>query len=76
MSLWPDVEPSRRMNSLNQTVYFLRRVFEPTYREDTSSGLRSSRVRRHLARPSAGQVPKSGLCGLFSCDPLRPSPDT
>ena len=37
-SLWPDFEPAVALNSLNQTVYFLRRVFEPAYREDTSPG--------------------------------------
>ena len=30
--------PSDALNSLNQTVYFLRRVFEPTFQEDLSPG--------------------------------------
>ena len=33
-ALWPDLEPAVAVNSLNQTVYFLRRVFEEPYRED------------------------------------------
>ncbi|NJD27553.1 MAG: hypothetical protein FIA92_04580 [Chloroflexi bacterium] len=37
-SLWPDQDPASALNSLNQTVYFLRRVFEPDYRDDTSPG--------------------------------------
>ena len=37
-SLWPELDPGSALNSLNQTVYFLRRVFEPNYREDTSPG--------------------------------------
>ena len=37
-SLWPDLDPEIAVNSLNQTIYFLRRVFEPEYREDTSPG--------------------------------------
>jgi DNA-binding SARP family transcriptional activator len=37
-ALWPDLEPTSALNSLNQTVYFLRRVFEPNYSEDTSPG--------------------------------------
>jgi DNA-binding SARP family transcriptional activator len=37
-ALWPDQDPDAAMNSLNQTVYFLRRVFEPDYREDVSPG--------------------------------------
>ena len=36
--IWPDTDPTQALNSLNQTVYFLRRVFEPDYVEDTSPG--------------------------------------
>lgn len=37
-ALWPDADPAAALNSLNQTVYFLRRVFEPDFREDVSPG--------------------------------------
>jgi len=37
-SLWPEHDPSSALNSLNQTVYFLRRVFEPDFRDETSPG--------------------------------------
>jgi DNA-binding SARP family transcriptional activator len=37
-ALWPDIDPAAAINSLNQTVYFLRRVFEPEYSEETSAG--------------------------------------
>jgi DNA-binding SARP family transcriptional activator len=37
-TLWPDTAPEVAANSLNQTVYFLRRVFEPGYKDDTSAG--------------------------------------
>jgi LuxR family maltose regulon positive regulatory protein len=37
-SLWPENDPQSALNSLNQTVYFLRRVFEPDYSDDTSPG--------------------------------------
>lgn len=37
-ALWPDQEPAAALNSLNQTVYFVRRVFEPGYVEDRSPG--------------------------------------
>ncbi|MBI2777492.1 MAG: AAA family ATPase [Chloroflexi bacterium] len=37
-ALWPDSDPSAAFNSLNQTVYFLRRVFEPDYQDDVSPG--------------------------------------
>jgi DNA-binding SARP family transcriptional activator len=36
-ALWPELEPSVATNSLNQTIYFLRRVFEEHYREDESA---------------------------------------
>src|SRR6185312_5172616 len=36
-ALWPELEPAIAVNSLNQTVYFLRRVFEEPYREDESA---------------------------------------
>lgn len=37
-ALWPDMDPETAANSLNQTVYFLRRVFEEEYVEDESPG--------------------------------------
>jgi DNA-binding SARP family transcriptional activator len=36
--LWPDFDPNVALNSLNQTVYFLRRVFEAEYSEALSPG--------------------------------------
>lgn len=35
-AVWPETEPSSALNSLNQTLYFLRRVLEPTYNENLS----------------------------------------
>jgi DNA-binding SARP family transcriptional activator len=37
-ALWPDLDPTAALNSLNQTIYFLRRVIEPKYDDDTSPG--------------------------------------
>ena len=37
-ALWPELEPDAAINSLNQTVYFLRRVFEADFSEQTSPG--------------------------------------
>ena len=37
-ALWPDLDPEVAVNSLNQTVYFLRRVFEENYVDDLSPG--------------------------------------
>jgi DNA-binding SARP family transcriptional activator len=37
-AMWPDMDPTSAVNSLNQSVYYLRRVFEPTYAEETTAG--------------------------------------
>jgi DNA-binding SARP family transcriptional activator len=37
-ALWPELDPVDALNSLNQTVYFLRRVLEEPYVEDQSPG--------------------------------------
>jgi len=37
-ALWPDLDPAVAVNSLNQTVYFLRRILEEDYVEDQSPG--------------------------------------
>ncbi len=37
-ALWPDIDPDQAVNSLHQTVYFLRRVIEPSYSDDLSPG--------------------------------------
>jgi DNA-binding SARP family transcriptional activator len=37
-ALWPELDPEVAVNSLNQTIYFLRRVFEESYSDDVSPG--------------------------------------
>jgi len=37
-AMWPEYEPSAAINSLNQSVYYLRRVFENEYSEETTAG--------------------------------------
>jgi DNA-binding SARP family transcriptional activator len=37
-AIWPDLGPDTAVNSLHQTIYFLRRVFEPDYKEGYSAG--------------------------------------
>jgi ATP/maltotriose-dependent transcriptional regulator MalT/DNA-binding SARP family transcriptional activator len=37
-ALWPDQDPGQALNSLNQTLYFLRRVIEPAYDDDLTPG--------------------------------------
>ena len=37
-ALWPELGPDLAVNSLNQTIYFMRRVFEEDFNEDVSPG--------------------------------------
>jgi DNA-binding SARP family transcriptional activator len=37
-AMWPEMAPATAVNSLNQSVYFLRRVFEPEYADDATAG--------------------------------------
>jgi LuxR family maltose regulon positive regulatory protein len=37
-ALWPELPPDTAGNSLHQTIYYLRRIFEPDYREGLSAG--------------------------------------
>ena len=37
-AMWPNMDPSSAVNSLNQSIYFLRRVFETEYSEETTAG--------------------------------------
>jgi DNA-binding SARP family transcriptional activator len=37
-ALWPDLSPDAGGNSLHQAIYFMRRVFEPDFREGLSAG--------------------------------------
>ncbi|HYO42570.1 MAG TPA: BTAD domain-containing putative transcriptional regulator [Candidatus Limnocylindrales bacterium] len=37
-AVWPDLGPDTAVNSLHQTIYYLRRVIEPAYREGLSAG--------------------------------------
>ncbi len=42
-ALWPEMAPEQGANSLNQTAYFLRRVFEPDADDEATAGYLSSR---------------------------------
>ena len=37
-ALWPDVNPDTGTNSLHQAIFYLRRIFDPEYREGISAG--------------------------------------
>jgi DNA-binding SARP family transcriptional activator/tetratricopeptide (TPR) repeat protein len=74
-ALWPEAEPSVALNSLNQTVYFLRRVIEAEYREDVSPGyVRHESDVVWLDRQLISS--RSQLClDFIRALPVHPSPD-
>jgi ATP/maltotriose-dependent transcriptional regulator MalT/DNA-binding SARP family transcriptional activator len=43
-ALWPEMDPDAGANSLNQSAYFLRRIFEPATDDDDSAGYLRSRA--------------------------------
>ena len=43
-ALWPDMDPNGGANSLNQSAYFLRKVLEPGYQDETSAGYLQSKA--------------------------------
>ena len=74
-ALWPDLDPVDALNSLNQTVYFLRRVFEERYVDDLSPGyLRHESDLIWLDQELVAS--RSNDCrALIKAFPISPSPD-
>jgi DNA-binding SARP family transcriptional activator len=63
--LWPDSDPASAVNSLNQTVFQLRRLFDPDYREGESpqyvlSSTEAVQLNPDLVLPDVRQF--SALC--------------
>ena len=72
----PTSTRSDALNSLNQTVYFLRRVFEEDYVDDLSPGLPAPRLGPDLAGPGARLKSQSNECRrLIQVLPDEPTPD-
>jgi DNA-binding SARP family transcriptional activator len=74
-ALWPELDPLDAVNSLNQTVYFLRRVLEEEYVDDLSPGyLHHDSDLIWLDRDLVSS--RSNECRrLLRALPPRPSPD-
>ena len=72
-ALWPDQDPEQSANSLHQSVYFLRRVFEPKYSEDVSPGYLNHDVELLWLDPTLVDS-RSGLCRRI-LDAGRGAPD-
>jgi DNA-binding SARP family transcriptional activator/tetratricopeptide (TPR) repeat protein len=74
-SLWPEHDPASALNSLNQTVYFLRRVFEPEYRDDTSPGYVGQDGETIWLDPELIDCRSRRCLGLIRSMPEEPTPD-
>jgi DNA-binding SARP family transcriptional activator len=74
-ALWPEMAPEQGANSLNQTAYFLRRVFEPGADDDTSAGYLNSRGDLIWIDPDLVTT-QSALClDLIAQARRNPTPD-
>ncbi len=74
-ALWPDMEPEAGANSLNQTSYFLRQVFEPKVDDDSSAGYLNSRADLIWLDPRLVQSRSSECIKLISAIRRDPSPE-
>lgn len=73
-ALWPDMEPEAAGNSLNQTSYFLRQVFEPRSDDDASAGYLTSRGDLIWLDPLLVQSRSQGCWKLIASMRHDPSP--
>jgi ATP-dependent transcriptional regulator len=74
-ALWPEMEPEPGANSLNQTAYFLRRIFEPPAEDDTTAGYLSSRGDLIWLDPELVQSRSSECLRLITSARRDPSPE-
>ena len=74
-SLWPEHDPASALNSLNQTVYFLRRVFEPEYRDDMSPGYVGQDGETIWLDPELIDCRSRRCLELIRSMPTEPTPD-
>jgi DNA-binding SARP family transcriptional activator len=74
-ALWPDLDPEVAVNSLNQTIYFLRRVLEEPYSDDLTPGYVHHDSDVVWLDPEL-VTSRSAACKALIRDlPPRPSPD-
>lgn len=74
-ALWPQMEPEAGANSLNQTSYFLRQVFEPTASEDATAGYLNSRADLIWLDPELVRSRSSDCLKLIGTMRRDPSPE-
>ena len=74
-ALWPALDPEIAINSLNQTLYFLRRVFEENYSDDLSPGYVHHDSDVIWLDPELVSSRSVECRRLIHDFPVRPSPD-
>ena len=74
-ALWPQMVPEAGANSLNQTSYFLRQVFEPTVTEDATAGYLNSRADLIWLDPELVRSRSSECLSLIGAMRRDPSPE-
>ena len=74
-ALWPDMAPDQGANSLNQTAYFLRRVFEPGGDDETTAGYLGSRGDLMWLDPELVTSQSAECLKLIAKARRSPSPD-
>jgi DNA-binding SARP family transcriptional activator len=74
-ALWPDLSPLDALNSLNQTVYFLRRVLEEPYVDDLSPGYLHHDSDLIWLDPELVISASNECRQLIKALPVSPSPD-
>jgi DNA-binding SARP family transcriptional activator len=74
-AMWPDLDPVVATNSLNQTLYFLRRVFEEDYAEDLSPGYVHHESDVIWLDPDLVSSRTNECRRLIRAMPVQPSPD-
>jgi DNA-binding SARP family transcriptional activator/tetratricopeptide (TPR) repeat protein len=74
-ALWPEMDPLQGANSLNQTAYFLRRVFEPNCDDDTTAGYLRARGDLIWLDSDLVRSRSSECLGLIAAMRHDPSPE-
>ena len=75
-ALWPELDPLDALNSLNQTVYFLRRVLEESYVDDLSPGYLHHDSDLIWLDRGAGHQPEQRMPGAHQAPARRPRRQT
>jgi DNA-binding SARP family transcriptional activator len=74
-ALWPEMEPQAAANSLNQTAYFLRQLFEPKTDDDSTGGYLNSKADLMWLDPELVRGRSAECLELIAATRRDPSPE-